>query len=156
MNRKGFTLIELLAVIIILALITTITITTISSVFKKSKDNAEEVFKKELTNIIEDYITMNYNKFNFSCNASNICTASKYKSGQTVNGVDKSNANIKLKDLIDARLITDKDIVNPNNKSVSCDPNSVTITVKRNDKYVYSFETSEINCLTTTDKKIKT
>ncbi len=177
MNNKGFTLVELLATIVILSLITSITVVTITSVYSNSKDKAEEVFKQELTNIIEDYITMNNSKFKLkrtdSCNKNssgniigdlnnNICFKSKetneyigsvyyyvtYKDNIKINGINKTSTdNIRLYDLIDSGIITEKDLINPKNK-IKC--SNINITIERNDDYKYCFKTSPANldCLT--------
>lgn len=134
MNRNGFTLIELLAVIVLLALITSVTVVSVTSFFGKSKENTEKIFKEELSNMIEDYITMNVYKNYFNCNASGDC------------------GTITLQNLIDAGLTTEKDLIDPVNEE-TCSPSTV-ISIKRDDNYVYCFTTS-LSCLVN-DKNINT
>ena len=175
MNNKGFTLIELLAVIVLLALISSVTIVTITSMYNNSKDKAEEVFRQELSSMIEDYITLNNSKFKLkrkdSCNSAsgnvgylnnNICYKSKeaneyngdiyyyvtYKDNVKINGITKTSSNnIRLYDLIDSGIITEKDLINPKNQT-KC--SNINITVERNNDYKYCFKTSPANldCLT--------
>ena len=132
-NNKGFTLIELLAVIAILALVTTVTIVSVISYFGTATDKAEEVFVRELSNIIEDYIGLKANTFNFTKNDSITC--SKVSCPIYV----ASNA-FKLEDLVTEELTTQNDLINPKT-STSCDVNSL-ITVYRSSNYVYCFKAS--------------
>lgn len=144
MNNKGFTLIELLATIVILALVVGITVVTVGSLFTNSNDKAEKAFVNQLSSIVEDYITLKNSSFSYSNQIDNSSGKESYFTNNYSYPVKisttKRNGNpISFKDLIEAGLITEVDLVNPKTMN-TCNSNSV-ITVYRDSNYVYCFAT---------------
>ena len=62
MNNKGFTLVELLATIIILGLVTGISIMSYTSYLNNAKSKTEEVFKNNVSDYIDAFISANTSK----------------------------------------------------------------------------------------------
>jgi prepilin-type N-terminal cleavage/methylation domain-containing protein len=148
LNRNGFTLIELLATITILALVSSITIVSVTSYMTNSKKRAEQVFVKELSNIIEDYITLNTTSFTFNTNPvtdTNLKLANCSGVSSPGCSLYKANTNFKLEKLVAAELVTEKDLINPRN-SKFCSTSSI-IDVYRTGNYNYCFITS-LDCYT--------
>jgi len=106
MNRRGFTLIELLAVIVLIGILTVITIPIAVNQIEKSKKKGEDIFKSRLTDVIEEYITLNtsYIPFNSSGVTKEKCNSDD-DSCYNVTVYQNSNS-ISLNNLISQGLIT--------------------------------------------------
>jgi prepilin-type N-terminal cleavage/methylation domain-containing protein len=148
-NKKGFTLIELLAVITLLAIVSSVTIVSVTSYLKSSKNNTEKVFVKELTNIIEDYMTLNTTKFAFNTTP---LTDDKYTLASCETGATSSKCllyqgtnTFTLQALVDEGLVSETDLINPKT-STNCKLAS-TITPYRTGNYNYCFITY-LDCYT--------
>ena len=144
MNKKGFTLIELLAVIIILSIVLVIIIPTSFGGYKRTKLKAEETFVKRLSQVVDSYTTLNIDSINFSS-----IGEQKIKREGENRVVKVYQANITVQDLIDNKIITTNDYVNPNNKDVTCN-NNAEIEIYKDSDFVYchKIKASELDCLT--------
>ena len=126
MNNKGFTLVELLATIMILALIAGISMISYSGYLNRSKDKTEEIFKKNISDYIDAFITSNTNNFSDNTLVGSNVYSQKY-----------NNHTITFQDLIDSNIINAKDLKNNTNNKV-CSTNT-NITIYRDNNYVYCF-----------------
>lgn len=135
MNNKGFTLVELLATIIILGLITSIGTLAYTGYLKNTKEKTEEVFKKNISDYIDAFITSNTNELTNDTLAgkSNNIYIQKY-----------NNHSITFQDIIDNNIITTNNLKNSANKK-TCSENT-NITVYRDNNYVYCFAV-ELDCV---------
>ena len=111
MNRKGFTLIELIAVIVILGIILVVSAPSISNVYKESKLKSEEIFVERLSQSIDSYIKLNSDEIAFTSDGA----ANKEEEGSTYQ-VNIWKAAITVQNVIDDKLISEEDYVNPGNK----------------------------------------
>lgn len=117
MNKKGFTMIELLAVIAVLGLVLIITFPNISGIFKGSKLKAEEAFIDRLSQSIDSYVTLNSSNLSFEKQTGSKFTKSLNSTSQEV---EVYKANIKVKDIINDGIITEKDYKNPTDETKTC------------------------------------
>lgn len=140
MNNKGFTLVELLATIIILALIAGISMISYNGYLNRSKDKTEEIFKKNISDYIDAFITSNTNKFSDNTLVGSNVYSQKY-----------NNHMITFQDLIDSNIINVKDLKNNTNNKV-CSTNT-NITIYRDNNYVYCFIV-HLDCLDTSDNEV--
>lgn len=116
MNKKGFTMIELLAVIAVLGLVLIITFPNISDVFKGSKLKAEEAFIDRLSQSIDSYVTLNSSNLSFAKQTG----AFEKESGSESQEVEVYKADIKVQDIINDGIITEKDYKNPSDETKTC------------------------------------
>ena len=140
MNNKGFTLVELLATIMILALIAGISMISYSGYLNRSKDKTEEIFKKNIYDYIDAFITSNTNNFSDNTLVGSNVYSQKY-----------NNHTITFQDLIDSNIINAKDLKNNTNNKV-CSTNT-NITIYRDNNYVYCFIVY-LNCLDSSDNEV--
>lgn len=140
MNNKGFTLVELLATIMILALIAGISMISYSGYLNRSKDKTEEIFKKNISDYIDAFITSNTNNFSDNTLVGSNVYSQKY-----------NNHTITFQDLIDSNIINAKDLKNNTNNKV-CSTNT-NITIYRDNNYVYCFIVY-LNCLDSSDNEV--
>lgn len=141
MNRKGFTLIELLAVIVVLALILVITFPNLTNVFKNSKLKNEQIFVDRLSQTIDSYVSLNSDQITFE----DCGTGTKTGSNGTVSIY---KGTITVQNIINDKLITAEDYINPGNKEVQCNKNA-EIEVYRDSDYVYCHKVKKdaLDCL---------
>ena len=141
MNRKGFTLIELLAVIVVLALILVITFPNLTNVFKNSKLKNEQIFVDRLSQTIDSYVSLNSDKITFE----DYGTGTKTGSNGTVSIY---KGTITVQNIINDKIITAEDYINPGNKEVQCNKNA-EIEVYRDSDYVYCHKVKKdaLDCL---------
>ena len=145
MNKKGFTLIELLAVIVILALVMVVTIPNSIDSYKHSRLKAEEAFVKRLSQVVDEYVSLNIETMSFR----------SYRSGEEftkpnqAKKVKVSSTNITVSNLINEDLISTSDYINPNNKSKSCSTDA-QIEIYRDSGFVYchKIKASSLDCIT--------
>lgn len=141
MNRKGFTLIELLAVIVVLALILVITFPNLTNVFKNSKLKNEQIFVDRLSQTIDSYVSLNSDQITFE----DYGTGTKTGSNGTVSIY---KGTITVQNIINDKIITAEDYINPGNKEVQCNKNA-EIEVYRDSDYVYCHKVKKdaLDCL---------
>lgn len=153
LNNKGFTLIELLAVVVIISLISGISIYGISSTVNNSKLRSEKIFVEKLSTLIDDYLALypptkkvgeeiTFTKCkDASCTEKYEVTATKMQ--------ETDGTQINLNDLIDAGIVSQKDLVNPKNKQncyIEENTNPEIIVYKDSDYvYYYYLDLSGIN-----------
>lgn len=144
MNRKGFTLIELIAVIVILGIILVVSAPSISNVYKESKLKSEEIFVERLSQSIDSYIKLNSDEIAFTSDGA----ANKEEDGSTYQ-VNIWKAVITVQNVIDDKLISEEDYVNPGNKETKCTVNA-EIEVYKDSDYVYchKIKKESLGCLT--------
>lgn len=141
MNKKGFTLIELLAVIVVLGIVLVFTAPNFLDIFKNSKTKSEEAFVKELSKNIDIYIPLYNNEISFGS------YGTFNKPGQ--GNVDVKKGTIKIKDIIDANIMSTSDYVNPGNKDALCAKETEIEVYKDSDfVYCYKIPKESIGCLT--------
>ena len=140
MNNKGFTLVELLATIIILGLITGISVMSYISYLNNAKSKTEEVFKKNISDYIDAFITLNTNKLTDDTLVGNNVYSQKY-----------NKHSITFQDIIDNNIITTNNLKNSANKK-TCSINT-NITIYRDNNYVYCFVV-ELDCLDSSDNRL--
>ena len=146
MNRKGFTLIELLAVIIITALILVIVAPNIIDAYKESRLKVEDTFVKKISNAIDSYVTLNEDELTFTSYQG----GREYTKPSQDNKVTVGVTNKTVNDLIQDKLITQSNYINPNNKDTSCNINAPIEIYKDSDLvYCYKVKASSLGCLTT-------
>lgn len=143
MNRKGFTLIELIAVIVILGIILVVSAPSISNVYKESKLKSEEIFVERLSQSIDSYIKLNSDEIAFTSDGA----ANKEEDGSTYQ-VNIWKAAITVQNVIDDKLISEEDYVNPGNKETKCTVNA-EIEVYKDSDYVYchKIKKDSLGCL---------
>ena len=139
MGKKGFTLIELLAVIVILGIISLIVVPVLTNSYNDSKKKSEDIFLERLSSVIGSYISLNSDTINFD----STFTARK-KNSDT--GVDVYQGKITINDLIDSKLLSLEDFVNPGNKESNCNVNT-EIEVFRDSDFVYCHKMKRMDCL---------
>lgn len=140
MNNKGFTLVELLATIIILGIITGISVMSYTSYLNNAKTKTEDVFKKNISDYIDAFISSNTNKLTDNNLVGNNVYSQKY-----------NNHSITFQDIIDNNIIIPSNLKNSANEK-TCSINT-NITVYRDNNYVYCFVV-ELDCLNTNDNKL--
>ena len=152
MNKKGFTLIELLAVIVVLGLVLIISVPNLTDVYKNSKLKTEEIFIDKLSKKIEEYIDFNKDTWSFE-NEAGIKTKKVPNSESTEVTVSVWSENITFQKLLDSKLVTKGDFIDPNTKK-NCSEGNGTIEVYKDTDYVYcfvvrkkSFNIEETSCL---------
>lgn len=143
MNRKGFTLIELIAVIVILGIILVVSAPSISNVYKESKLKSEEIFVERLSQSIDSYIKLNSDEIAFTSDGA----ANKEEERSTYQ-VNIWKAAITVQNVIDDKLISEEDYVNPGNKETKCTVNA-EIEVYKDSDYVYchKIKKDSLGCL---------
>ena len=152
MNRKGFTLIELLAVLVVLGIVLVISIPSITDAYKNSKIKSEEAFTQRLSQIIDSYVKLNSDEFIFeSAGTANkeeddsIYQVNIWKASIIVENI---KSEITVQNVIDDKLILEKDYVNPGNKDVKCNSNAEIEVYKDSDfVYCYKVERNKLGCL---------
>lgn len=147
MNRNGFTLIELIATLVVLGIVLGITIVSLNNIFGSAKEKTEEVFVETIKDAMDMYLTSSEAK---SLNFNTVCTNKLQKS---YGYVEIRKVNTTFKSVIDSEYkpITQKDLVNPANEEVSCNPASdIAITIYKDDDFVYyySVDKDSFGCLT--------
>lgn len=155
MNKKGFTLIELLAVIVVLGLVLIISVPNLTDVYKNSKLKTEEIFIDKLSKKIEEYIDFNKDTWSFKT-----LDSPKIKKGPNseLTEVTVWSEDISFQDLLDSKLVTKGDFIDPNTKKNCSEGNGTedngTIEVYKDTDYVYcfvvrkkSFNIGETSCL---------
>ena len=140
MNNKGFTLVELLATVIILSLITGIGIVSYTSYLKNTKSKTEEVFKNNVSDYIDAFISANTNKLTDDTLVGNNVYTQKY-----------DDHSITFQDIIDDNIIIPGDLMNSANKK-TCSINT-NITIYRDNNYVYCYIV-ELDCLDSSDNRL--
>lgn len=152
MNKKGFTLIELLAVIVVLGLVLIISVPNLTDVYKNSKLKTEEIFIDKLSKKIEEYIDFNKDTWSFE-NEAGIKTKKVPNSESTEVTVSVWSENITFQKLLDSKLVTKGDFIDPNTKK-NCFEGNSTFEVYKDTDYVYcfvvrkkSFNIEETSCL---------
>lgn len=152
MNKKGFTLIELLAVIVVLGLVLIISVPNLTDVYKNSKLKTEEIFIDKLSKKIEEYIDFNKDTWSFEKEPDpKIKRVSNYKTTE----VTVWKKETSFQDLLDSKLVTKGDFIDPNTKKNCYEGNNNgTIEVYKDTDYVYcfvvrikSFNIEETSCL---------
>ena len=150
MNKKGFTLIELLAVIVVLGLVLIISVPNLTDVYKNSKLKTEEIFIDKLSKKIEEYIDFNKDTLSFEKEAN---PKTKKVPNSKSTKVTVWRGNIRFQDLLDSKLVTKGDFIDPNTKK-NCSEGNGTIEVYKDTDYVYcfvvrkkSFNIGETSCL---------
>lgn len=143
MNKKGFTLIELLAVIVVLGLVLIISVPNLTDVYKNSKLKTEEIFIDKLSKKIEEYIDFNKDTWSFE-NEAGIKTKKVPNSESTEVTVSVWSENITFQKLLDSKLVTKGDFIDPNTKKNCSEGNGTTegngiIEVYKDTDYVYCF-----------------
>lgn len=156
MNKKGFTLIELLAVIVVLGLVLIISVPNLTDVYKNSKLKTEEIFIDKLSKRIEEYIDFNKDTWSFE-NEDGTRNKKVPNSGLTKVTVWKED--ISFQELLNSKLVTKGDFIDPNTKKNCSEGNGTTegkgiIEVYKDTDYVYcfvvrkkSFNIEETSCL---------
>lgn len=137
MNKKGFTLIELLAVIVVLGLVLIISVPNLTDVYKNSKLKTEEIFIDKLSKKIEEYIDFNKDTWSFE-NGPVTKTKKVPNSESTEVTVSVWSENITFQKLLDSKLVTKGDFINPNTKK-NCSEGKGIIEVYKDTDYVYCF-----------------
>ena len=122
MNRKGFTLIELLAVIVILGIIAVMVVPAVISYYEESKIKSEEIFIKRLTQVIDDYLSVNSSSIEFSTKGEEITKWDGDTSNCSVVTVYENSDVITLANLMPT-FIGENDLINPNGKN-KCNKNT--------------------------------
>ena len=149
MNRKGFTLIEVLAVIVILGIILVVAAPSISNAYKNSKLKSEEIFTERLSQIIDSYVKLNSSDIIFESDGK----ANKTKENSTYI-VDIFKGATTISKVIDDKLISEEDYINPGNKETKCSQ-TAEIEVYKDSDYVYCYKVykDSLGCLTTEYKQ---
>ncbi len=140
MNNKGFTLVELLATIIILGLVTGISVMSYTSYLNNAKSKTEEVFKNNVSDYIDAFISTNTSKLTDDALAGNNVYTQKY-----------NNHSITFQDIIDDNIIIPSNLMNSANKK-TCSTNT-NITIYRDNNYVYCYIV-ELDCLESSDNRL--
>ena len=155
MNNKGFTLIELLAVVVLLAIIGGIATINVIGVINTSKLKSEKVFVEKLSNLIDDYLSLNKpttaigEAINFTKCQNTACTSSYVAEATQVKKA--GSQSIYLRDLVTAGIITEDDLVNPKNKKKCLSGNGPEIKVYRDSDYIYYYYVNLTGTNTTCD-----
>lgn len=149
MNNKGFTLIELLATLILLALVLGLSVGAFNFNFGKAKEKTEEVFVDSLRDVVDMYLSSEFNSLKLGEECSNTISK-KHNSYVKVFKVTKGGVNIMFQDVINSsyKPLAESDFVNPANEDVDCNVNAV-INVYRDEDYVYYYYINkrDMNCL---------
>lgn len=153
MNRKGFTLIELLAVIVVLALILVISFPNFLDVLKNSKLKNEQIFVDRLSQTIDSYVSLNSDEILFVAKEE---SGTKTGSDGTSGKVNLYEGTITVQKIIDDKIISEEDYINPGNKDYinldtnrkGCNPDAI-IEVYRDSDYVYCHKVKkdDLGCL---------
>ncbi|MDD6092975.1 MAG: hypothetical protein PUB90_00025, partial [bacterium] len=131
----------LLAVIVVLALILVITFPNLTNVFKNSKLKNEQIFVDRLSQTIDSYVSLNSDQITFE----DYGTGTKTGSNGTVSIY---KGTITVQNIINDKIITAEDYINPGNKEVQCNKNA-EIEVYRDSDYVYCHKVKKdaLDCL---------
>ena len=136
MNKKGFTLIELLAVIVVLGLVLIISVPNLTDVYKNSKLKTEEIFIDKLSKKIEEYI--DFNKDTWSFENGPVTKTKKVPNSESTTEVTVWMENISFQKLLESKLVTKGDFIDPNTKK-NCFEGNSTFEVYKDTDYVYCF-----------------
>ena len=151
-NKKGFTLIELLAVIVILGVLSVFIVPNVIEYYRNSKIKSEEIFKKRMIQVIDNYVSLNNSSFNFH-NTGNVVQ----KCNETSDGCYNVNIyqyNFNLVDVVNSKIIAESDLINPNGRR-ECNLNT-EIKLYRDSDYVYCFEMILDSCIDISNAEINT
>ena len=108
MNNKGFTLVELLVTIILVGVLGAIAYTTVINVYDASKKKNEDIFIGRLSNVIDDYIALYHDDYNYSY----------YKESVKETGtVSVSRSDLVSLDKLGEKKLVNLPIINPRNKN---------------------------------------
>ena len=140
MNNKGFTLVELLATVLILSIITGIATISYTSYLKKTKSKAEEIFKENVSNYIDAFISANTSKLTDEELVGNNAYSQKY-----------NNHSITFQDIINDNIIIPSNLKNSANKK-ECSKDT-SIKVYRDNNFVYCYVV-DLDCLDSSDKRL--
>lgn len=145
MNRKGFTLIELLATIAILAIIGGIATYGVINTINTSKIKSEKIFVDKLSNLIDDYLDLYSSELTKTPNTyvfrkCSIDNCINYGDNNSYEVTATKLTSIHINDLVDKKIVTYKDLVNPKNK-IECfgTSNNPEIVVYKDTDYVYHY-----------------
>ena len=148
MNKKGFTLIELLATIVLLTVVGGIATTGVISFINTSKLKSEKVFVDKISNLIDDYLDLYAKDLP---ETSNTYTFRKCKVSDCNNNYTDENSykvtatkltSIYLKSLVDKKIVSESDLVNPKNKEHCLSGNGPEIKIYKDTDYVYHYYTN--------------
>ncbi len=113
MKNKGFTLVELLAVIIVMSVIAAIVVTSAYSIVKSNRDEQYDVLITEIKQAVRLYLNDNYENYVVGREFNHLPV-------RVLNDNDCSKIYIKLKDLVDANLLKESNLIDPtNNKNIN-------------------------------------
>lgn len=150
MNNKGFTLVEMLAVVFILSIVMGIGYYGVTGAINKSKTKSEAIFVEKLSDAIDEYIDLKGKdleetgtSYDFKkCYLSNCYDedSESYVEGSYYEVEAMLLEEVDIRDLVDAKLLNEEDIVNPSNK-INCLNNGKNPVVKiyKDDDYVYYY-----------------
>ena len=153
LNNKGFTMIEVLVVIVILAIVTAITVPAVLGYYDTAREQSETIFIDRIKSSVDEYLTLNALSYTFDTSRAvarinkceNISDDAELTCNNNVAVYALQNQNVTLQDLIDEGILTENEIVNPNDEDNLCYPSggsfsSVTINIYRDEDYVYYFD----------------
>ena len=142
MNNKGFTLIELLATIALLAIVGGIATVGVISAINNSKLKSEKIFVDKISNLIDEYLILNKPTYEVTNSKKEFEKCSRADDCYTVTAtqIKKSNEeSIYLKDLVDANIIEEDQLVNPKNKEKCFITANPEIVIYKDEDYVYHY-----------------
>lgn len=140
MNNKGFTLVELLVTIILVGVLGAIAYTTVINVYDASKKKNEDIFIGRLSNVIDDYIALYHDDYNYSY----------YKESVKETGtVSVSRSDLVSLDKLGEKKLVNLPIINPRNKN-TCDGD---FYIYKDSDYVFCFSII-LDCLEKDDKLV--
>jgi len=145
LNRKGFTLIEVISVVVILGIIVVISFPIITGVFESSEERSEDIFVDEVSRIIDGYVSLEGIKLQYVYDGTKekCDNPDDNNSCYTVN-VYKNNNSVTFQNVIDAVLMGENDLINPNGR-IECSKNKV-IEIYRDSEYVYCYK-AKLDCV---------
>ena len=160
MNRKGFTLIELLATIVILGIVGGIATYGVINTINTSKLKSEKIFVDKLSNLIDDYLDL-YSSELTKYNSLRPVTFRKCKIDNCVEYNDNNSyevtanklKSINISNLVDKKIITYKDLINPKNKQ-ECFNSSFNpeIVIYKDTDFVYHYYVDLSNNISNNNK----
>ena len=156
MNKKGFTLVELLATLVILGIVVGITIVTVNSNYGNAKKKTEGIFVKTLEDALDIYLdTSEVKGLNYVADANNKCILKKTHGESRLYRAtkNKQNTNLTFNDVLNSEYVplVASELVNPANKdndNYNCDPSNGTLTIYRDDDFVYYYKLEKKNSST--------
>ena len=159
MNRKGFTLIELLAVLVVLGIVLVISIPSITDAYKNSKIKSEEAFVQRLTQTIDSYVKLNSDEITFNRTVKEGVKkqtekkynkeTEQYENIEVYYDITYQKGTIKVSNIIDSGILTQKDFINPGNKEETCKEEEAQIEVYKDSDFVYCYKMpiTNLTCL---------